>query len=129
RVSKLSPTAGTSVRASRVSSGRFPYTSARAEVTTSYALSMWIALVIIGLVLLAWLLLRSLSRRVPEQKYDPVPDLSVPQSEQWREIVHPVERNGKPVMLQTTRANQKPTIEPYIEDILVPQGTVDLRAL
>lgn len=47
----------------------------------------------------------------------------------WKQVVHPVLRGDEMVVLQTTRANQKPTIEPFVEDVVVPDGVVDLRAL
>lgn len=90
---------------------------------------MWIAVVIIAVVVVAWLIFKSPNYRVPEQNEEPKPELPIPQAEQWREVVHPVKRGDEPVLLQTTRANQKPTIAPYIECITVPEGTVDLRML
>ncbi len=47
----------------------------------------------------------------------------------WKQVVHPVLRGDEMVVLQTTQANQKPTIEPFVEDVVVPDGVVDLRAL
>lgn len=90
---------------------------------------MWLLLIVIILAIVAWLALRSPSDRAPELERKQVADSSTPQAEQWKEVVYPVKRGGEWIMLQTTRANQKPTIEPYIEDITLPEGTVDLRAL
>lgn len=90
---------------------------------------MWFVLTLAGLAIIAWLLLRSPRDRAPEQRPPSKPKSTPPQAEQWREVVHPVKRGDESIMLQSTRANQKPTIEPYIESIEVPDGTIDLRAL
>lgn len=61
-------------------------------------------------------------RRVRVERHADGPDA-------WKSVVQPVRRGDEMVMLQTTRANQKPTIEPFVEDVEVPFGVIDLRGL
>lgn len=84
-----------------------------------------LVLALVVIIFIIWVLTKLLAS--PTVKDDPVPRRSY--ENEWKKHVHAVDRGGKPVTLQSTRASQKPTIEPFIENIVVPDGVVDLREL
>lgn len=60
--------------------------------------------------------------RVPASKYA---------EPRWHRSDNVVETPAwnRPVLMQTTRANSKPTLEPFVDDIQVPDGALDLRSV
>ena len=107
-----------------------------AGVRRGYAAYMELLLVVALVIAGVWVLFNLPLRPRNDASQPPVEVRRVASGEKpadapdaWKQVVHPVLRGDEMVVLQTTRANQKPTIEPFVEDVVVPDGVVDLRAL